>query len=137
MWTSHRGSNSGPKKPRPWMWSRCRWVSRMSTRSSCPSERPSAAIPVPASSTTRLPSRVRTDTQLVLPPYLVVAGPAVGSEPLTPHSSTLILDPPEQRHRAEVAPGLPHDREGRDLDLVPDAGDVGDPDLGVRRAVLL
>src|SRR5439155_515510 len=55
----------------------------VSSPSSLSSARPRARIPVPASSTIISPS-ARTSTQLVLPPYRIVAGPGTGSEPRTP-----------------------------------------------------
>ena len=54
MWISQPGRKMGAKKPRPWMWSMWRWVSRMSIRRrSVSSSLPRRWMPVPASRTTQ------------------------------------------------------------------------------------
>ena len=59
----------GGKNIRPWMWSRCRWVSRMLIRGmSGGSEKPSVRMPVPASRIRVSPLESVTSTQEVLPP---------------------------------------------------------------------
>jgi hypothetical protein len=69
MTTSVVAWNSGAKNIRPWMWSMWRWVRRMWMRSAdVVIAKPRPRMPVPASSTSSLPSSRRTCTQEVLPP---------------------------------------------------------------------
>jgi hypothetical protein len=66
---SLEGSNRGPKKSRPWMWSRWRWVSRICTVLACGVRAAaSSRMPVPASRMIAVPSASVTSTQDVLPP---------------------------------------------------------------------
>src|SRR5438128_1025149 len=52
--------------------------------------KPSARIPVPQSSTSVVPSLVRSSTQQVLPPNTAVPGPGVGIEPRVPQKRRCI-----------------------------------------------
>jgi hypothetical protein len=66
---SELGRKAGAKNSSPWMWSTCRWVSRMLIRApSWVSVSPRLRMPVPASSTMMVPSLSVTWTQEVLPP---------------------------------------------------------------------
>ena len=57
MWISRPGSCSGGKNPSPWMWSMCRWVSRMSSRRTLAGRSAaSRRIPVPASRISTVPA---------------------------------------------------------------------------------
>jgi hypothetical protein len=63
------GHVQGAKNISPWMWSRCKWVSRMSIRRAlAASLSPRLRMPEPASSTRSLPSESVTWRQEVLPP---------------------------------------------------------------------
>src|SRR3989442_7089504 len=86
MCTSQLASQIGPKNPSPSMWSRWRWVSRMSTRAgwSPARETPRFLIPVPASMISMRPSDGRTWTHEGFPPYRTVSGPGAGNEPRHP-----------------------------------------------------
>src|SRR5437870_6419534 len=66
--------------------------------------RPSDRMPVPASRTMISPS-ARSSTQVVLPPYRMVAGPGIGIAPRTPQSF----------RRAEDAGTVAMDYGGRSL----------------------
>src|SRR5215217_2036 len=83
------GRKKGAKKSSPWMWSRCRCVSRMWMRSTSAHDDPRSRIPLPASSTSTLPSDSVTSTHEVLPPYRAVCGPGAGIEPRAPQILTL------------------------------------------------
>src|SRR5258708_3282518 len=69
-----------------------RWTSVLPTASATISL-PSLRMPVPASTTTRVPESERTSTHDVLPPYRSVFRPGTGSEPRTPQNLTLIEQP--------------------------------------------
>jgi hypothetical protein len=59
----------GGKNISPWMWSRCRWVSRMLMFGiPAASANPRVRIPVPASRISTSPSESVSATQEVLPP---------------------------------------------------------------------
>ncbi len=66
-------AKSGAKYGRPWMWSQCAWLRKMSAMIGAPcalavSARPSSRMPVPASKISSAPAAVRTSTHGVLPP---------------------------------------------------------------------
>src|SRR5688572_9288571 len=79
----------------------------------------SRRMPVPASSTSIVPSRPRTPTQEVFPPYRAISGPGVASEPRTPQRVTSNSDFPENHLRAEELPLLADERKCRDVHVPP------------------
>src|SRR3989304_6980262 len=76
-------------------------------------------MPVPASSTSTVPSRPTTPTHEVFPPYRAVSGPGVASEPRVPHSGTCTSDLPENHLRAEELASLADERQCRDVHVQP------------------
>src|SRR3954471_15068391 len=75
-------------------------------------------MPVPASTTTRVPDSERTSTHEVLPPYRSVFRPGTGREPRTPQNFTRIGRPKGGSEDAEAwrqdnTARLPGDRRGR------------------------
>src|ERR1017187_9974845 len=102
------------------MWSICKCVKRMSTR-----RRDSGIVaakrrmPVPASSTSIVPSRPTTPTHEVFPPYRAISGPGVASEPRVPHRVTCISKLPEDHLRAEELPLLADERKCGDVHVQP------------------
>src|SRR5262245_48885112 len=81
-------------------------------------------MPVPASRTSVISSSSITSTQDVLPPYFVVCGLGVGTEPRHPQifrrSDTSGLATPEDDDDADELIGVCEQRKGTDLDLALD-----------------
>src|ERR1035438_1083247 len=76
-------------------------------------------MPVPASSTSTVPSRPTTPTHEVLPPYRAISGPGVASEPRVPHRVTCISNFPENHLRAEELAPLADERKCGDVHVQP------------------
>src|SRR3990167_3664322 len=76
-------------------------------------------MPVPASSTSTVPSRPATHTQDVFPPYRAISGPGVASDPRVPHRVTCISNFPENHLRAEELASVADERKRRDVHVQP------------------
>src|SRR5512143_180905 len=101
-WNAWSGSKAGVKKGKPFTWSQCVWLKRMSA-SLTPSRcriLPSARTPVPASRM-RIRPATRTSTQLVLPPKPTYAGEGQAMLPRTPQNRTVNagVSPMRSNHR--------------------------------------
>src|SRR6478609_3974738 len=92
----------------------------MSTRRTAPGmAAPRRRIPVPASSTRRVPSSPSTLTHEVFPPYRAISGPGVASEPRVPHSVTCTSHLPEDHLGPQELLLLAYERKRGDAHVAP------------------
>src|SRR5262245_50579211 len=98
-------------------------------------------MPVPASRTRAVSSSSITSTQEVLPPYFVVYGPGVGTEPRHPQIfrriDTRDLTTPEHHDHADELVRVRKKGECADLDLSLDSVGARDDVPKVRGAALV
>ena len=121
----HRVDRRPRKNGRPWVWSQCRWPSRIVPSNGSPSSRPvTARRPVPASSTSvgRRSSPRQTATHEVLPPTSAKSRPGAGRRAANAAEDELALGalllaamPRRQRVQSLDVDAL--DRRRRDLAL--------------------